>query len=153
ARPWHGRPTLASVRFAELVLVSAAGGAAHILVRVYGLPAARARPPARVQFVAFEVDAGVCEVLLGILHVVSGLDAGQRKVNTFARVVVTGCLVLHCRPAFCCAVTVRAARPTSFRAPSPASQGCLANVRTASPAEGRWGEILWCRPRQHRDRG
>src|SRR5215472_5790691 len=145
ARLWHGRPALASVRFAELVLVSATGGAAHILVRVYGLPAASARPPARVQFVAFEVDAGVCEVLLGILHVASGLDAGQRKVNTFGRVVAAWCLVLHCRPAFCCAVTVRAARPTPFRAPSPASQGCLADVRTASPTVGEYAARWTCR--------
>src|SRR5215469_13471722 len=145
ARPWHGRPVLASVRFAELVLVSTTGGAAHILVRVYGPPAARAHPPAGVQFVAFEVDAGVCEVLLGILHVMSGLDAGQRKVNAFGRVVATWRLVLHCRPAFCCAVTVRSARPTSFRAPSPASQGCPADVRTTSPVTGEYAISEACR--------
>ena len=61
------------------MLVVAAGGAAHILVRGYGLAAARARPPGGVQFVVFGIQAGLQEVFLGDVDVFSGFDAGQRK--------------------------------------------------------------------------
>ena len=87
------------------MLVVAAGGAAHILVRGYGLAAARARPPGGVQFVAFGIQAGLQEVFLRNVNVFSGFDTGQRKVMAFSRVVATWCLFLHCRPAFCCVVT------------------------------------------------
>jgi hypothetical protein len=64
-----------STRRAEVVLVRAAEGAAHVLSRLDFSPAARTRLPAGVQLIAFEVGVGRQQVLVGLLHVVSRLDA------------------------------------------------------------------------------
>ena len=47
-----------SARLAEVVLVDAAYGAAHVLSGLYRLLAARAGLPAGVQLIAFEIGAG-----------------------------------------------------------------------------------------------
>ena len=98
--PIPGRP--GSARLAELMLVVATRGAADIVFRAYDAPATRTNLPAAVQLVVFEVRAGAQEMFLGILDIASCLDTGQRKVNTFGRVVRTWrLLVLHRRPASC----------------------------------------------------
>jgi hypothetical protein len=55
-----------------------------------------------VQLVAFDFRVRTQEMFLGILDIVSCLDTGQRKVDTFGWVVRTWrLLVSHCRPASC----------------------------------------------------
>jgi hypothetical protein len=84
------------------MLVGATRGAADIVFRAYDAPATRANLAAAVQLVAFELRVGAQEMFLGILDIASCLDTGQRKVDTFGRVVRTWrLLVSHCRPASC----------------------------------------------------
>jgi hypothetical protein len=80
-------PPAGSAERAEVVLVRAALGAAHILSRLYLSPAARTGLTARVQLIAFQNGVGAQQMLAGILHVVSRLDTGQRQINTFCRAV------------------------------------------------------------------
>src|SRR5947199_1146971 len=85
-----------SARLAQLVLVAALRGAAHILVWADGPPATRACLPASVQLVALHVGAGEQKMLLRQLGVAGRLDAGQWQVNRFRRVVATwGGIVSH----------------------------------------------------------
>jgi hypothetical protein len=69
------------------MLILAAYGPAHVISRAEGLPAACANPPASVQFVAFQVNVRVQEVLFGFPHIVSRLFAGQGNVSISRRVV------------------------------------------------------------------
>ncbi len=99
--PILGQP--GSAHLAELMLISATRGAPHIVFRTYDAPATRTSLPAAVQLVAFEIRVGTQEMFLGILDIVSCLDARQRKVSTFGRAVRTWrLLVSHCRPASFC---------------------------------------------------
>src|SRR5579863_7616448 len=84
------------------MLVGAIRGAPDIVFRAYDAPATRTNLPAAVQLVAFDFRVRAQEMFLGILDIVSCLDTGQRKVDTFGWVVRTWrLLVSHCRPASC----------------------------------------------------
>ena len=84
------------------MLVAAARGPANLVTGLYRPPAADARPPARMQLIAFEIGTGTQQVFLGILDVVRGLYPGQRKIRTFRRVIRTWRLfVSHLRLASC----------------------------------------------------
>jgi hypothetical protein len=69
------------------VLVRAAEETSHILSRLERSPAARTSLPAGVQLIAFENGVGTHQMFLGILHVVSRLDARQRQIDPFRWVV------------------------------------------------------------------
>ena len=68
------------------MLICAARRAARILFRTDDLPAARARPAARVKLVAFQVGLGE-QLLFGFPDLLRGLDAGVVNVYPFGRVV------------------------------------------------------------------
>jgi hypothetical protein len=84
------------------MLVGTARGAAHIIFWVDDPSAACANPSAGVQLVAFQVGVCAQEVLLGFLHIVSSLDARQRKVSISGRVVHTRRVVIWHRRANSC---------------------------------------------------
>jgi hypothetical protein len=72
---------------ADLMLVRAAYGAAHIIFRADRLSAARANPPAGVQLIDFQVNVRGQEMLFGFLYIVSRLDARQWNVSICGRII------------------------------------------------------------------
>jgi len=83
---------------ADLMLVGAAYGPAHVISRAEWLSAACAHAPAGVQFVAFQINVRGQEVLFGFLRSVSRLLGGQRNVGIPRRVVHSRRPVIwHCR--------------------------------------------------------
>ena len=81
AHTWPG-----SGQAADLMLIGAAYGAAHIIFRKDSLSAARTNPPASVQFVALQFNVRAQEMLFGFPRVVSCLDAGQWNVSIGGRI-------------------------------------------------------------------
>src|SRR5689334_7386944 len=126
---------------AVLVLVAAARGAAHVLLRRDGPPAARTREARGVQLVLLEVGAGVGLVLYGLFVPAARLLVGAPQVKVFRG---GGRAFCHRSPLLARDQRRGLAAATAGEAPV-SGQGSRLCARHASPdvgeLQGAWGSL------------